>query len=543
MTAVPPLVFSSTGPQAPAEAAILAGTQQDMNTAFGGNLNPNLETPQGQIASTQASLVANADNALVYLASQVDPAFSTGRYQDALGRIYELARNPPLPTTIQVSCVGAATTSIPTGSTVWDQSTGYIYTCTAGGTIPAGGSITLPFANNTVGPLAVPISVTPYQSISGWDTATVISGVLGQNIESRAEFEIRRQGTLQANSSGMIASIRGAVLKVANVVSCYAYENDTKDPISISPVVLATGSISGTTMTISGITSGIIVNGMSVSGIGVTNGTYITSFGTGTGGTGTYFVNNSQTVASETLDIGGVQINSKSIYVSVSGGDSQLIGNAIWSKKAPGCGYTGSTAVTVYDTSPPYVPPGIAYSVLFDIATNVPIFFNVQIKNSPSVPSDAVTQIQNAIISAFAGNDGGPSAQIGSLLLTSRYYSPIASLGSWAQVLALTLESSADVPEAVFTASISGVTMTVTAVSSGTLSVNMGLIGTSVIPGTIIVSQASGTPGGTGTYTVSISNSVVSETINGYAVNQLTEQMYINQMPVTSAPYIQVTLV
>ena len=65
-----------------------------------------------------------------------------------------------------------------------------------------------------------------------------------------------------------------------------------------------TASISGTTLTVTSVGSANFVNGAlkvghNVFGVGVTAGTTITGFGTGTGGTGTYTVNNSQTVASE----------------------------------------------------------------------------------------------------------------------------------------------------------------------------------------------------------------------------------------------------
>ena len=72
---------------------------------------------------------------------------------------------------------------------------------------------------------------------------------------------------------------------------------------------VATGSISGTTLTITSILSGEpIVLGQFVGGTGgggVSAGTYITAYGTGNGGTGTYTVNNSQTVTSTTLTFSG----------------------------------------------------------------------------------------------------------------------------------------------------------------------------------------------------------------------------------------------
>ena len=59
-----------------------------------------------------------------------------------------------------------------------------------------------------------------------------------------------------------------------------------------------TGSISTTTLTVTAMLSGDnIAVGMFIdSSTSLTNGTYITAFGTGTGGTGTYTVSASQTV-------------------------------------------------------------------------------------------------------------------------------------------------------------------------------------------------------------------------------------------------------
>ena len=69
---------------------------------------------------------------------------------------------------------------------------------------------------------------------------------------------------------------------------------------------VVTGAISGTTLTVSAVTNGVLAVGSIISGTGVTAGTYITAFGTGTGGTGTYTVSASQTVASTTITSGDV---------------------------------------------------------------------------------------------------------------------------------------------------------------------------------------------------------------------------------------------
>ena len=67
-----------------------------------------------------------------------------------------------------------------------------------------------------------------------------------------------------------------------------------------------TGSIGTTTLTVTAMLSGDpLVVGQYIDGTGVTNGTYITAFGTGTGGTGTYTVSTSQTANSTTMYANG----------------------------------------------------------------------------------------------------------------------------------------------------------------------------------------------------------------------------------------------
>ena len=61
-----------------------------------------------------------------------------------------------------------------------------------------------------------------------------------------------------------------------------------------------TGTISTTTLTVSAITSGTIALNSTITGTGISTGTKITAFGTGTGGVGTYTVSVSQTVSSPT---------------------------------------------------------------------------------------------------------------------------------------------------------------------------------------------------------------------------------------------------
>ena len=69
---------------------------------------------------------------------------------------------------------------------------------------------------------------------------------------------------------------------------------------------LVTGSIATTVLTVTAVLSGDqLIVGQYIDGTGVTDGTYITAFGTGTGGIGTYTVSVSQTASSTTITASG----------------------------------------------------------------------------------------------------------------------------------------------------------------------------------------------------------------------------------------------
>jgi hypothetical protein len=466
VTNVPPITFGPNGPVAPSESAILAGVQADLNAAFGGNLNPSLSTPQGQIASSEAAIIGQSNDEFLFLANNFDPAFASGRYQDALARIYFIERLPAQPTVVQALCTGLDGVIIPAGALA-QAADGNIYTCTEAGTIQ-GGSVTLPFACNVPGPIACPADSLNviYQAIFGWNTINNPGdGVEGNVVESRAQFEARRAASVGKNSIGSLSSILGAVLDVAGVLDAYVTENTANSPATI----------------------------------------------------------------------GGVSLAAHSVFVAVVGGAALDVATAIWSKKAPGCDYNGNTVETVQDTNSGYAQPYPSYQVTFETPAALPVFFKVNIANNPQVPANAVTLIQNAIIAAFAGADGGARARIGSTIYASRFYAPIAALGPWVQIISIVI-GSANNPAAAFNGSIAATALTV---DSGTGIANGQILTDAtgdVLPGTAIVS-------GSGTaWVVSNSQTVATEPMNTVAPALNDVVVNINQSPTINALDIAVTL-
>jgi uncharacterized phage protein gp47/JayE len=220
----------------PSQAAILAGALADVNAAFGNNLNiTNLNTPQGQLASSMAAIVSNSYAAIALMVTNMDPDVASGFMQDAVARIYFLNRNAGVATAVECLCTGLAGTVIPAGALALDTS-GNIYVCTQGGTIGVGGNVTLEFQNQVLGPIACPSNTLTqiYQTIPGWDSINNTgAGTVGANVETQAEFALRRAATVAANSQGALASIYGAVFEIPGVIDVYCYENVTSGTINV----------------------------------------------------------------------------------------------------------------------------------------------------------------------------------------------------------------------------------------------------------------------------------------------------------------------
>jgi len=229
LSSVPPIEFTESGLVIPSESAVLAGVQEDINSAFGGGLNPALETPQGQLASSEAAVIADKNAEFAYFVNQVDPQYASGRFQDAIARIYFLTRKPATATAVTVTLGGLAGTVIPAGTLAQDTS-GNTYSNLGESVISSLGTVTATFQNIATGPIACPAGtlISVYQSIPGWSTITnPADGVIGSVVESRADFEFRRKNSVAINGTGSAPSIYANVFNVDGVLDVYVIDNPT----------------------------------------------------------------------------------------------------------------------------------------------------------------------------------------------------------------------------------------------------------------------------------------------------------------------------
>jgi len=373
-TSVPSIQFTPTGLVIPPESAVLDGVQADIDAAFGGDVNPDLRTPQGQLASSTAAIIGDSNDQFALFVNQIDPDTADGFMQDAIARIYFIDRNPGTSTVVQCQIIGAVGTIIPVGAQAQDTN-GNIYACTQAGQIPVGGTITLPFANQVLGPIPAPADTVTiiYRGINGWDTVNnAADGVLGSNVESRAAFEFRRSQSVALNAHGSPDAIYAAVLNVAGVIDAYVIDNPEDTVVNMGSTAFPVGR--------------------------------------------------------------------HSVYVAVVGGAAQDIANAIWTKKDLGCGMNGNTTATVIDEN--YSPPQPEYPITWETPPVLPIKFAVQISNSSTLPSDIATQVKAAIIASFNGADGSTRVRIGSLLLASKFYGAIQTIGPEVSTISILLGSS-----------------------------------------------------------------------------------------------------
>lgn len=243
-TNVPSCTFGPNGFSAPSEQVILPARQADYNSAFGGNLNLALETPQGQLASSDTAIIGDGNNQFLALSNGVDPYTATGRYQDAIGNIYFMIRKPAQPTVVSVNVGGGNGVVIPANVAVATDSNQNTYAASSALTISASGTQTGTFYNLTPGPIpCASNSLTIYLTIPGWDTISNSTGVLGTLVENQQEFELRREQSVQVNANSVNSSVQGAILALPGVLDCYVTDNSTNGTLVSGGVTLAANSL------------------------------------------------------------------------------------------------------------------------------------------------------------------------------------------------------------------------------------------------------------------------------------------------------------
>jgi hypothetical protein len=232
---VPALTITTTGASVPATEDILNGVLQDLNSAFGGNLNiTNVATPQAYLAENITNYLTTLNFSLAYLLNQIDPLYAEGRWQDAIGRLYFMTRNPATATVVSCDLIGQPGSTLNAGALATDGT--YSYQSLGTVTFSTGGTAAVEFACTTLGAIACPANTLNRIALAapGWDAINNLSaGVVGNDVENRVDFEYRRQQSVAQNANSSSQSIIGAVSDVSGVLDCYVYENFTNAAVTV----------------------------------------------------------------------------------------------------------------------------------------------------------------------------------------------------------------------------------------------------------------------------------------------------------------------
>ena len=261
-------------------------------------------------------------------------------------------------------------------------------------------------------------------TLSGGDIMVVVCGPYVYAITSN--FTTTMVGQLNTNVGRVGITDNGINVYIVDGVNRYTWR------ISAPSTAVFTGSISGTTLTVTAITNGTIAINQSLFGVDVDQATVITALGTGTGGVGTYTINLSQTVASEQMNsatVGAVvtgsisgttltvtAVTSGTLYVGQTIQGSTVTAETIITALGTGTGGAGTYTVNYSQTVTSRTLYGLNWSVLpatdgaFQGGTNVDIVDNYFVYNRPDTQQFGASSVLSPISPAlsFSSKDGAP---------------------------------------------------------------------------------------------------------------------------------------
>ena len=295
-------------------------------------------------------------------------------------------------------------------------------------------------------------------------------------------------------------------------------QSRTSRAMTAAPSISAsfTATISGTTLTVSAITSGSIIEEMTISGDGVTAGTIITGLGTGLGGTGTYTINIPQNVTNATAMIAAaatlatntanntIMYSSDGINWNASTQTVLTLCNALaWNGSLwVAGGLSASTDVIAYSYDGINWIPSLEPVTIADMTECYALAWNGYVWVAGGSGSATLIYSVDGInwILSTSGTNIFPG-DIGSSV------ADMCNTVAWNGTMWV---AGGSVGEAGFDAYISSTTLTVTGITFGKLAVGRVIVSTAsgFQSGTTISSQLTGEPGGIGTYTVSPSQTV-----------------------------------
>lgn len=215
-------------------------------------LNTDPETPQGQIIDSQVATVNQKDSEVLYLAQQFDPRTAEGRFQNALAEIYFIKRKPAINSYAMCTINGRAGTQIDAGALIESEIDGTQWSLDQNVTIPANETITAKFTCLTDGAISASSGTLTkiVTTVTGWDTVTNATAIVGSLEESQSAFEQRRKDSVSLNARSTVNAVYANVAQCDGVIAVYAVDNkknisETIDNYTLTPHSIFVSVIGG----------------------------------------------------------------------------------------------------------------------------------------------------------------------------------------------------------------------------------------------------------------------------------------------------------
>ena len=226
---VPSIKITDEGIVAPSSQEVISGLWDLFKTAFGSDLNTSMATPQGQLVTSLAAMITDERNQMIELMNQVDPRYSQGIWQDAIGYIYFMTRKQAAQSTAELTLTGLVGTVVPAGY-VFNDNNGKEWQTKVEAMINSTGQALVDVSCTEYGPVNAAlntITIIP-RAINGLDRVTNAESALpGREAETRTDFELRRKYSTALNSKNTTAAVFGTVSGLKNVVDVYVDANYT----------------------------------------------------------------------------------------------------------------------------------------------------------------------------------------------------------------------------------------------------------------------------------------------------------------------------
>lgn len=209
-------------------------------------LNTDPETPQGQIIDSETAAVHQKDTELAFLAQMFNPQTASGRWQDALAKIYFLNRKPAINSSVVCTLTGLANTVVSAGSQIRSSYDQTVWTLAETVTIGANGKAEGRFTCLSEGAIqAGPGTLTQIvTAVPGWDMVTnPAAAEVGQLAESQSAFESRRYRSVALNSRGTTSAVYARVAETSGVIATYVTDNKANTPKQVDGYTLKPHSI------------------------------------------------------------------------------------------------------------------------------------------------------------------------------------------------------------------------------------------------------------------------------------------------------------